>query len=139
MAKLIVLTGKKFGKLLVLRRAENKGKKTCWLCLCDCGNETVVAGSNLHSGNTSSCGCSYNHEFHGLRYTKLYGVWATMKNRGISQYKLIKDYHFSTGQLDRLRKNDSVSTNTLDMLCSILDCKLEEVAVYLPDEADFSN
>lgn len=66
-------------------------------------------------------------------------LWATMKNRGISQYKLIKDYHFSTGQLDRLRKNDSVSTNTLDMLCSILDCKLEEVAVYLPDESDFSN
>lgn len=66
-------------------------------------------------------------------------LWATMKNRGISQYKLIKDYHFSTGQLDRLRKNDSVSTNTLDMLCSILDCKLQEVAVYLPDEADFSN
>ncbi len=63
-------------------------------------------------------------------------LWATMKCRGISQYKLIKDYHFSTGQLDRLRKNESVSTNTLDMLCSILNCTLEEVAVYLPDEPD---
>ena len=63
-------------------------------------------------------------------------LWATMKNRGISQYKLIKDYHFSTGQLDRLRKNESVSTNTLDTLCGILDCTLEEVAVYLPDQVD---
>lgn len=63
-------------------------------------------------------------------------LWTTMKNRGISQYKLIKDYHFSTGQLDRLRKNDSVSTNTLDMLCQILDCNLEEVAVYLPDNEE---
>ena len=63
-------------------------------------------------------------------------LWATMKNRGISQYKLIKDYHFSTGQLDRLRKNESVSTNTLDMLCSILSCTIEDVAVYLPDEPD---
>lgn len=61
-------------------------------------------------------------------------LWATMKNRGISQYKLIKDHHFSTGQLDRLRKNESVSTNTLDTLCAILGCTLEEVAVYLPDE-----
>ena len=61
-------------------------------------------------------------------------LWATMKNRGISQYKLIKDYHFSTGQLDRLRKNESVSTNTLDVLCQILNCALEEVAVYLPDD-----
>ena len=58
-----------------------------------------------------------------------------MKNRGVSQYKLIKDYHFSTGQLDRLRKNESVSTHTLDILCQILDCKIEDVAVYLEDDA----
>ena len=63
-------------------------------------------------------------------------LWVTMKNRGISQYKLIKDYHFSTGQLDRLRKNDSVSTHTLDILCKILNCTLEEIAVYLPDNSD---
>lgn len=62
-----------------------------------------------------------------------------MKNRGVSQYKLIKDYHFSTGQLDRLRKNESVSTHTLDILCQILDCKIEDVAVYLEDEAESSD
>ena len=62
-------------------------------------------------------------------------LWATMKNRGVSQYKLIKDYHFSTGQLDRLRKNESVSTHTLDILCQILDCKIEDVAVYLAEDA----
>ena len=62
-------------------------------------------------------------------------LWATMKNRGVSQYKLIKDYHFSTGQLDRLRKNESVSTHPLDILCQILDCKIEDVAVYLEEDA----
>ena len=62
-----------------------------------------------------------------------------MKNRGVSQYKLIKDYHFSTGQLDRLRKNESVSTHTLDILCQILDCKIEDVAVYLEDDTESSD
>jgi DNA-binding Xre family transcriptional regulator len=60
-------------------------------------------------------------------------LWQTMKRKGISQYKLIKDYHISTGQLDRLRKNENVSTFTLDQLCTILDCQLEEIAEYRPD------
>lgn len=63
-------------------------------------------------------------------------LWKTMKKRGVSQYKLIKEYKISTGQLDRLRKNGNVSTYTLNQLCSILDCKLEEIAVYRPDEAE---
>jgi DNA-binding Xre family transcriptional regulator len=56
-----------------------------------------------------------------------------MKQRNISQYKLIKDYGFSSGQLDRLRKNENVSTYTLDQLCSILDCRLEDIAEYRPE------
>mgnify|MGYP000286686892 FL=1 len=43
-----------------------------------------------------------------------------MKERNISQYKLIKDYHISTGQLDRLRKNENVNSYTLNQLCKIL-------------------
>lgn len=61
-------------------------------------------------------------------------LWATMKKRGISQYKLIKEYHFSTGQLDRLRKNENVNTFTLNQLCEILDCNLEDIAEYKKEQ-----
>lgn len=64
-------------------------------------------------------------------YTKL---WETMKARGVSQYKLIRQYGISTGQLDRLRKNENVSTYTLNALCAILCCDLSDVATYIPDE-----
>jgi DNA-binding Xre family transcriptional regulator len=57
-------------------------------------------------------------------------LWTTLKERGISQYKLIKDYNISTGQLDRLRKNGNVNTYTLNQLCEILDCRLEDIAEY---------
>ena len=60
-------------------------------------------------------------------------LWETMKKRGISQYKLIKDYKISSGQLDRLRKNDNVSTFTLNQLCKILNCKLNDIAEYVED------
>lgn len=58
-------------------------------------------------------------------------LWKTLKDRGISQYKLINTYGISTGQLDRLRKNESVSTNTLDKLCDILNCDLCDIAEYI--------
>ena len=58
-------------------------------------------------------------------------LWCVMKERGVSQYKLIKDYHFSSGQLDRLRKNSNISTYTLNQLCEILSCKLEDIVEYV--------
>lgn len=57
-------------------------------------------------------------------------LWETMKKKGISQYRLIKEYHISTGQLDRLRKNANVSSYTLNQLCKILDCPIEDIAEY---------
>ena len=57
-------------------------------------------------------------------------LWATMKEKGVSQYKLIKEYKISTGQLERLRKNENVNTYTLDQLCRILDCSLDDIAEY---------
>lgn len=61
------------------------------------------------------------------------GLWQVMKEKGISQYKLIKEYNFSTGQLDRLRKNENISTYTLNRLCEILDCQLGDIASYQED------
>ena len=63
-------------------------------------------------------------------------LWRTMKEKNISQYKLIKVYKVSTGQLDRLRKNTDVSTFTLNRLCEILNCKLEDIAEYIKEEPD---
>lgn len=60
-------------------------------------------------------------------------LWVTLKERNISQYKLIKEYKISTGQLDRLRKNGNVNTYILNELCKILNCKLEEIAEYKED------
>ena len=59
-------------------------------------------------------------------------LWETMKDKGVSQYQLIKEYGVSSGQLDRLRKNAPVNTYTLDKLCSILDCEIEDVVEYKP-------
>ena len=61
-------------------------------------------------------------------------LWKTMKKRGISQYKLIHDYGFSTGQLDRLRKNDNVNAFTINKLCQILDCDLTDVMEYIKEK-----
>ncbi len=61
-------------------------------------------------------------------------LWETMKQKKITQYALIKKYKISTGQLDRLRKNENVSTHTLDSLCKIMNCKLEDIAEFKPDK-----
>lgn len=66
-----------------------------------------------------------------IRFDRL---WTTMKKKGVSQYRLIREYKFSTGQLDRLRKNGNVSTYTLNQLCRILNCDLSEIAEYIADE-----
>ena len=60
-------------------------------------------------------------------------LWDTMKKREISQYRLMKEFHISAGQLDRLRKNATVNTYTLSTFCKILDCRLEDIAEYIPD------
>lgn len=54
-------------------------------------------------------------------------LWETMEKRGISQYQLIKEYKFSTGTLDALRKNKSITVHTLVILCRILNCTPNDI------------
>lgn len=82
------LIGKKFERLLVLKRASNgPSGQSRWLCICDCGRNRIVYGISLNSGNTKSCGCfqrqaahtsSFKHGFWG---TPEYGVWKNMVQR----------------------------------------------------------
>ena len=61
-------------------------------------------------------------------------LWKTLKEKNISQYSLNKDYGLSTGTLDSLRQNRSITLSTLNDLCKILDCKVEDIIVYYPEE-----
>ena len=60
-------------------------------------------------------------------------LWNTMKAKGISQYALIRQYHISPAQITRLKRNESVSTHTIDIFCKILDCKVEDIMEYKKD------
>lgn len=65
-----------------------------------------------------------------ISYEKL---WAVMKERGISQYALIKKYGVSPGQLTRMKRNESVSTHTIEMFCRILGCDVGDIMAYIPE------
>lgn len=56
--------------------------------------------------------------------------WDTLKEKDISQYELIKKYHFSTGTLDALRKNRSITLNTLHDICTMLNCDITDVVKF---------
>ena len=84
MSRFIDMTDQRYGKLSVLERVVRpKESGTHWLCQCDCGTMTVVAGGHLRSGHTVSCGCHGKNvrRTHGGSNTRLYGIWAGMKNR----------------------------------------------------------
>ncbi|MBP3500885.1 MAG: helix-turn-helix transcriptional regulator [Oscillospiraceae bacterium] len=61
-------------------------------------------------------------------------LWETLEQKHISQYALIKDYGISTGTLDALRKNKSITLNTLNDLCTILQCEVSDVITFIPDK-----
>lgn len=94
------LTGQRFGRLVAIEKnGQNKAKQYKWLCLCDCGNEHTVVGTQLVEGKSSSCGC-YAKEvagdatrIHGMAKTPEYGAWKNAIARCYNpNNKKYKDY-----------------------------------------------
>lgn len=83
-------SGNRYGRLLVIDKAEYNSRYAYWNCLCDCGNIKAIRGSQLRNGDTTSCGCRSreilkqqqdNKRTHGLSKTNLYKRWLSMKKR----------------------------------------------------------
>lgn len=60
--------------------------------------------------------------------------WKTIKEKGVSTYKLTKKLGVSNGTLYRMRNRDNLSTHTINHLCNILDCRVQDIMVYIPDK-----
>lgn len=63
-------------------------------------------------------------------------LYKTLKEKNISTYKLINDYGISRSLLDRLKHNRPISTVTLDDLCKILHCRVEDILVFTEDNLE---
>lgn len=104
MAQPLNLIGRRFGRLIVVKRAESTAEgRTLWLCRCDCGKEKVIRGKHLVNGAIRSCGClhievlreqSLKHgATRGYGKTPEYESWTCMKNRCFNpKRKSFKDY-----------------------------------------------
>lgn len=68
-----------------------------------------------------------------IRYT---AFWETLKKSEESTYTLIKNHHISSSTIDKLRKNRPLNTTTINDLCRILNCRVEDVMEYVPSAED---
>ena len=61
-------------------------------------------------------------------------LWDVMKMKGVSTYQLREKCGIDSKTVRRLKANDNMETKTLNKLCTVLDCRLEDIAEYVPDE-----
>ena len=62
--------------------------------------------------------------------------WQTLSASGESTYTLIKNHHISSSTIDKLRKNKPLNTTTINDLCRMLNCKVEQIVRYVPSDSD---
>ena len=73
----------------------------------------------------------------GVEMIKYDRLWKTMKEKGVSQYALYTTYNINRSQLNRLRHNQNVQVNTIDKLCNILHCQVEDIMEHVDDDNIF--
>lgn len=140
MRELIDLTGKRFGRLTVIRRAEDyisphNNKIVMWHCKCDCGNEVIVQGNSLKNKNTQSCGCiakeklsKNKKKFNEYDLSGEYGIGYTLKGEefyfDLEDYDLIKDYCWFKNKKGYILTNINIDTKRTSLLMHnlIMDC-----------------
>lgn len=98
------LTGQRFGRLVAVKRGENdKNNHTTWVCKCDCGNTKIINANNLRTGKSQSCGCATKESArkrkttHGESKTRLYKIWAEIKERCYSPKNTSYKYYGERG------------------------------------------
>ena len=64
-------------------------------------------------------------------------LWVTMEKKGVTQYDLYTHHNVNRAQLDRLRHNQNIEVNTIDRLCNILQCSVEDIMEHVPDDNRF--
>lgn len=103
MGKVIDLTNKKIGHLLILEFAYTKNKLRYWKCKCDCGQICYVSTKLLRNGATKSCGCLRINSLkrrvtkHNLRNTRIYRIWQNIKKRCSKPKNPIYKYYGGRG------------------------------------------
>lgn len=98
--------GNRYERLLVVEyagRSEGKAKHPKFRCICDCGNEVVVLGTNLRRNHSTSCGCMHKEKTseakttHGMRHTPTYKTWCSMKERCLNSSSTTYEGYGSVG------------------------------------------
>lgn len=105
MAKLIDLTGQKFGRLTVVKKLGHYKGNALWLCECECGNKKIVRSDALRSNRIRSCGClkkeqnkiNLNQTKHNKENTRLYSVWVNIKTRCYNKNNKTYKYYGQRG------------------------------------------
>lgn len=107
MSKLIDITGQKFGKLTVIKRAENtKLGESRWVCKCECGNEKIIEGRKLRTAHTQSCGCIHKEyaRRHIYEISKKYNTYDLSGEYGIGYTSKGEQFYFDLEDYEKIKE-----------------------------------